>query len=104
MVIVALVGIAVNVVVARMLAGAGAGHSPGAGDGHDHGPRPRPTMTRADGTSTSRAPISTSLNDLYGFIGTVIAGIVILATGFVRADPIASLVVAGLMLYAAYGL
>ena len=33
------------------------------------------------------------LTDLYGFIGTVIAGIVIITTGFVRADSIASLVV-----------
>jgi cobalt-zinc-cadmium efflux system protein len=41
------------------------------------------------------------LTDLYGFIGTVIAGIVIVATGFSRADSIASLVVVGLMLKAA---
>jgi cobalt-zinc-cadmium efflux system protein len=44
------------------------------------------------------------LTDLYGFLGTVIAGIVILTTGFVRADSIASLVVVGLMLRAAWGL
>ena len=37
------------------------------------------------------------LTDLYAFIGTLIAGIVILATGFDRADAIASLVVAALM-------
>ena len=44
------------------------------------------------------------LTDLYGFIGTVIAGLVIITTGFDRADSIASLVVVGLMLHAAYGL
>ena len=44
------------------------------------------------------------LTDLYGFIGTVIAGIVIVTTGFSRADSIASLVVVGLMLKAAIGL
>jgi cobalt-zinc-cadmium efflux system protein len=44
------------------------------------------------------------LTDLYGFIGTVIAGIVIITTGFVRADSIASLVVVALMLRAAWGL
>ncbi len=44
------------------------------------------------------------LTDLYAFIGTAIAAIVILTTGFVRADAIASLIVAGLMLWAAYGL
>lgn len=44
------------------------------------------------------------ITDLYAFIATIIAGIVILTTGFGRADPIASLLVAALMLQAAYGL
>lgn len=44
------------------------------------------------------------LTDLYGFIGTVAAGIVILATGWTRADAIASLIVVGLMLKAAWEL
>jgi cobalt-zinc-cadmium efflux system protein len=44
------------------------------------------------------------LTDLYGFIATAVAAGVILATGFQRADPIVSLVIAGLLLYAAYGL
>ncbi len=38
------------------------------------------------------------LTDLYGFIGTAAAAAVILATGFQRADPIVSLLIAGLML------
>jgi cobalt-zinc-cadmium efflux system protein len=38
------------------------------------------------------------LTDLYAFIGTLIAGIVIVTTGFDRADAIASLFVAGLMI------
>jgi len=38
------------------------------------------------------------LTDLYAFIGTLIAGVVIMVTGFVRADPIASLFVAMLMI------
>jgi cobalt-zinc-cadmium efflux system protein len=42
------------------------------------------------------------LTDLYGFIATAVAAIVILATGFARADAIASLLIAGLMLHAAY--
>jgi cobalt-zinc-cadmium efflux system protein len=37
------------------------------------------------------------LTDLYAFIGTAIAAAIILATGFQRADPIASLLIAGLM-------
>jgi cobalt-zinc-cadmium efflux system protein len=44
------------------------------------------------------------LTDLYAFVGTAIAGLVIVTTGYVRADPIVSLVVAALMLRAAYGL
>jgi cobalt-zinc-cadmium efflux system protein len=44
------------------------------------------------------------LTDLYGFIGTVAAGIVILATGWTRADAIASLIVVALMLKAAWDL
>jgi cobalt-zinc-cadmium efflux system protein len=41
------------------------------------------------------------LTDLYAFGGTAIAGLVVLTTGFDRADPIASLLVAGSMLVAA---
>lgn len=37
------------------------------------------------------------LTDLYGFIGTAIAAAVILLTGYDRADPIVSLLIAGLM-------
>jgi cobalt-zinc-cadmium efflux system protein len=43
-------------------------------------------------------------SDLAAFIATALAGGVILATGFRRADAIASLLIAGLMLHAAYGL
>lgn len=44
------------------------------------------------------------VTDLYGFVGTLAAGIVIILTGFDRADSIASLIVVGLMLYAAWRL
>jgi cobalt-zinc-cadmium efflux system protein len=44
------------------------------------------------------------LTDLYAFIGTAVAALVILITGFDRADALASLLVAGLMLRSAYGL
>jgi cobalt-zinc-cadmium efflux system protein len=37
------------------------------------------------------------VTDLYGFIGTAVAAVVILLTGFQRADPIVSLLIAGLM-------
>jgi len=44
------------------------------------------------------------LTDLFAFIATALAGAVILGTGWVRADPIAALVVAALMLAAAWRL
>ncbi|MFD7579429.1 cation diffusion facilitator family transporter [Kitasatospora sp. NPDC059817] len=44
------------------------------------------------------------LTDLYAFIATAVAGAVMLTTGFVRADAIASLVVVALMLKAGIGL
>ena len=44
------------------------------------------------------------LTDLYAFVGTAVAAVVILSAGWLRADPIASLFVAALMLRAAYGL
>ncbi|WUJ75760.1 cation diffusion facilitator family transporter [Kribbella soli] len=44
------------------------------------------------------------LNDLFAFIATAIAGLVVLLTGFARADAIAALVVAVLMLKAGIGL
>jgi cobalt-zinc-cadmium efflux system protein len=44
------------------------------------------------------------VTDLYAFAGTAVAAVVMLLSGFVRADSIASLGVAALMLRAAYGL
>jgi cobalt-zinc-cadmium efflux system protein len=44
------------------------------------------------------------LTDLYGFIGTLVAGIIIVTTGVTRADAIASLLVVVLMVKAAWEL
>jgi cobalt-zinc-cadmium efflux system protein len=44
------------------------------------------------------------VTDLYAFIGTAVAAVVILTTGFDRADPIASLAVAALMIRSGYRL
>ena len=44
------------------------------------------------------------LTDLFAFIATAIAGVVIIATGFGRADGIAALLVAALMLRSGWGL
>lgn len=44
------------------------------------------------------------VTDLWAFVGTLAAGVVIMTTGFDRADPIASLVIVALMGRAAYTL
>ncbi|MER6530172.1 cation diffusion facilitator family transporter [Streptomyces sp. NPDC001508] len=44
------------------------------------------------------------LNDLFAFIGTAIAALIVVLTGFARADAFATLVVVALMARAGYGL
>jgi cobalt-zinc-cadmium efflux system protein len=44
------------------------------------------------------------LTDLYAFIATAAAALVIIATGYTRADPLVSFLIAALMLRASYGL
>ncbi|MFD7412619.1 cation diffusion facilitator family transporter [Kitasatospora purpeofusca] len=44
------------------------------------------------------------LTDLYAFIATAVAGVIMVTTGFARADSIASLIVVALMLKAGIGL
>jgi cobalt-zinc-cadmium efflux system protein len=62
-------------------------------------------LARANrGSINVRGAFAHIVTDLYGFIGTLAAGIVIITTGFERADAIASLIVVGLMLHAAWGL
>ena len=78
--VVALAGVAVNLLAARVLAGAG-----------------RESLN-VEGSFRH------VVTDLYAFIATALAAVVILATGFDRADAIASLFVAALMLYSAYAL
>ena len=78
--VVAVIGVAINIVAAGALA-------------------------RANRTSLNvEGAYQHILTDLYGFIGTIVAAVVIITTGWERADPVASLVVVGLMLHAAWGL
>ena len=80
LVVVAGVGLVVNVIAAGLLA-------------------------RADRSSLNIAgAFAHVLTDAYAFAATIVAGVVVLATGFHRADPIASLVVVVLMLRAAWQL
>ena len=106
--IVALVGIVVNLVVTRVLGGHAHGHAGHAhgdhaghahdGHGHDHDRAPRRRSLNIEGTYQH------ILTDLFGFTATAVAAAVILLTGFRRADAIASLLIAALMLHASYGL
>jgi cobalt-zinc-cadmium efflux system protein len=62
-------------------------------------------ISRASRESVNvRGAFAHVVTDLYGFIGTLAAGIVIVVTGFQRADAIASLIVVALMLRAAWSL
>ncbi|HLI60316.1 MAG TPA: cation diffusion facilitator family transporter [Solirubrobacteraceae bacterium] len=80
--VVALTGIVVNLLAAGILArGSSAGRSLNLEGSYRH-----------------------IVTDLYGFIATAIAAGVILATRFDRADAIASLLIAALLLHACYGL
>ncbi len=81
--VIALIGIVVNIAATKVLAG------------------PRDGEQRSLNVEGSYRHI---LTDLYGFIATAVAAIVILATGFDRADAIASLLIAGIMLHAAIAL
>ena len=78
--VVALVGIGVNLLVTWLLAGANR-QSLNVEGSYQH-----------------------VLNDLYAFIATAVAGGIILATGWLRADPVAALFVAALMLSASWRL
>ena len=101
--IVALVGIVVNLIVVRVLGGHA--HGPGAHThdhaGHDHAGHDHAPKQRSLNIEGSYQHI---LTDLFGFLATAAAAGVILATGFRRADAIASLLIAALMLRAALGL
>jgi cobalt-zinc-cadmium efflux system protein len=66
-------------------------------------------FARANGASERRSlnlegAAAHVLTDLYAFAATAVAAVVIVTTGFTRADPIATLVVVVLMLHAGSGL
>ena len=78
--IAALAGIVVNLAAVRVLSGAG-----------------RRTLN-------VEGAFQHVLTDLFAFIATAVAGAIVLSTGFDRADGIAALIVAALMLRSGYGL
>jgi cobalt-zinc-cadmium efflux system protein len=89
MLAVALIGVAVSLAATLMIARAG---RPGHGEHHE------PMSLNLAGAFRH------SVTDLYAFAATALAGLIIILTGFDRADAIATLVVVVLMLRAGYGL
>ena len=62
-------------------------------------------LAKANRTSLNvRGAYAHILTDLYAFVGTAVAGLVIVVTGWRRADPVASLLVVALMGRTAWGL
>jgi cobalt-zinc-cadmium efflux system protein len=82
---VALAGVAVNLAATLLLARAGDPNGP-------------------NGSLNVAGAFWHIVTDLYAFAATAAAGLVILLTGFARADPIATLVVVALMVHAGTGL
>jgi cobalt-zinc-cadmium efflux system protein len=76
----AVVGLAVNLGSAAMLA-TGAGHN-----------------------ANTRAALAHVLSDAVGSVGAIVAGVIILATGWTRADPVISAVIGVLVLWGGYRL
>jgi cobalt-zinc-cadmium efflux system protein len=74
--VVAVVGVVFNVLASAVLAGGGKGKR----------------------SLNVEGALQHVLNDLYAFIATALSGLIVLLSGFDRADPLASLVVAALML------
>ena len=100
---VALAGVAVNIVATLLIArasGRGAGHwrRPGYANEHGHGHDDRPQSLNVAGA------FKHIVTDLYAFAATAVAGLIIVLTGFARADAIATLIVVALMLSAGTGL
>ena len=97
MIVVAVVGVVVNLAILRIIGGHAHGHSHDHDHDHDH-EEPKKRSLNVEGSYRH------IITDLFGFIATAVAGVVILISGFNRADAIASLLIAGIMLYASYGL
>jgi cobalt-zinc-cadmium efflux system protein len=97
--VVALAGIVVNLVIVRVLGGHEHGHQHDEHEhDHDHDHEHEQRSLNVEGSYQH------ILTDLFGFVATAVAAIVIIATGYDRADAIASLLIAAVMLRAAYHL
>ncbi len=91
---VAIVGIGVNALAVYLASRAGrSGH----GDGE--------AATGNPGESLNiRGAVAHLVNDLWAFLATAVAGLIVLLSGWHRADAVASLIVAALMVHSGVGL
>jgi cobalt-zinc-cadmium efflux system protein len=107
LVVVASVGLVVNVVVAAIIGGhghdaVGEDHGPGHHHApHDGAPRDGASPRRRRRSLNIEGALAHIVTDAYAFAATIVAGVLILTEGWRRADPIASLVVVVLLLMAA---
>lgn len=94
MLVTAVLGLGANLLVLTILHQGGGAHSHahhGHGHGHDHTPNPNVRAARLH-----------VLTDALGSVGAIVAAVIILVTGFERADTIVSLVVASLVVFSAF--
>jgi cobalt-zinc-cadmium efflux system protein len=96
--VVALAGVAVNLAAARALAGGGPARPAAGGASRPADP---PSPRRSLNVEGALAHV---VSDLAAFIATALAGLLILAAGWLRADGAAALVVAAIMLWGAWNL
>jgi len=100
---VALAGVAVNVAATLLIARA-SGRGRGRKDRNAHGAHNGHSGEGPSQSLNVAGAFQHILTDLYAFAATAVAGLIIVLTGFVRADAIATLVVVVLMLRAGAGL
>lgn len=92
MLLTAVVGLLINLVVLQVLHRGGHHHHHGHGHDHDHD----------EHNPNVRAARMHVISDALGSVGAIVAALVILTTGFERADTIVSLIVASLITVSAF--
>jgi cobalt-zinc-cadmium efflux system protein len=101
---VALAGVAVNVAATLLIARASGRGRKGFKGHNAHGTHNGHSGKGPPQSLNVAGAFKHILTDLYAFAATAVAGLIILLTGFVRADAIATLIVVVLMLHAGAGL
>lgn len=90
---VAIIGIGVNALAVYLASRAGHAHQHASKSADSHGE-----------SLNVRGAVTHLINDLWAFLATAVAGLIVLLTGWRQADAIASLIVAALMVHSGLGL